>query len=169
MESTGRPQDDTQRTQGSKSATAMGGDDAPGLLIEDHERVKGLFEQYESAERAQKQAIARQICQELKIHAQIEEEIFYPAARQAIDDEELVDEAVEEHSEAKRMIAAIEAAGGDEGEIESTVLELREAIEHHVEEEEGELFPEVRAAGVDLGPLGEQLAERKRQLKTSGL
>lgn len=161
----------TERPQGGKqdgTAAAMG-DEAIGLLIADHERVRELFEQYEGAERAQKQAIARQICQELKVHAQIEEEIFYPAARRAIDDEDLVDEAIEEHAEAKRLIASIEAAGGDEGETETQVLELRDAIDHHVEEEEGELFPQVRAAGVDLSEIGEQLTERKRQLKSSGL
>jgi iron-sulfur cluster repair protein YtfE (RIC family) len=151
------------------SAAMMAGNDALGLLIEDHERVRQLFEQFEGADAPRKRALAHQICQELKIHAQIEEEIFYPAARQALDDEDVVDEAVEEHAEAKQLIARLEAAGADEAEVESTVLELREAIEHHVDEEEGEMFPQVRGTGADLMALGEQLAERKRQLKTSGL
>jgi iron-sulfur cluster repair protein YtfE (RIC family) len=156
-------------TPAESSAAMMAGGDALGLLIEDHERVRQLFEQFDDADRPQKRALAHQICQELKIHAQIEEEIFYPATRQALDDEDLVDEAVEEHAEAKQLIARLEAAGADEAEVEATVLELREAIEHHVDEEEGEMFPQVRAAGVDLLALGEQLADRKRQLKTSGL
>lgn len=162
----------TDQQQGgvqSSSAAMMAGSDALGLLIEDHERVRQLFEQFEGADRPGKRALAHQICQELKIHAQIEEEIFYPAARQALDDEDLVDEAVEEHAEAKQLIARIEAAGADEAEVETTVLELREAIEHHVDEEEGEMFPQVRSTGVDLVALGGQLADRKRQLKTSGL
>jgi hemerythrin superfamily protein len=146
------------------------GDDALGLLIADHERVQALFERFaqESAPQ-QKQALAREVCQELKIHAQIEEEIFYPEARRAIDDGELVDEAVQEHAEAKDLIAEIEAAGHDAAEVDGRMHELRSAIEHHVAEEEGELFPQVRAGGVDLLALGERLAERKRQLKTSGL
>ena len=151
------------------AAAAMAGDDALGLLIEDHERVRQLFERFDDADSPQKRALAHQICQELKIHAQIEEEIFYPAARQQLDDEDLVDEAVQEHAEAKQLIAQIEAAGADEAEIETTVRELREAIEHHVEEEEAEMFPAMRAAGTDLVSLGEQLAERKRHLKASGL
>jgi iron-sulfur cluster repair protein YtfE (RIC family) len=165
MEGTDTPQGGTQ----SSAAAMMAGGDALGLLIEDHERVQQLFEEYDGADATRKRALAHLICQELKIHAQIEEEIFYPAARNAIDDEDLVDEAVEEHAEAKQTIAEIEAAGGDAPSVDELIAQLREAIEHHVEEEEDELFPQVRAAGVDLMGIGERLAERKRQLKTSGL
>ncbi len=154
---------------GRPAAAMMAGDDALGLLIEDHERVRQLFEQFEGAGRPQRRALAHQLCQELKIHAQIEEEILYPTVRQSLDDEDLVDEAVQEHAEARQLIARLEAAGADEADVEATVLELREAIEHHVEEEEAEMFPAMRATGADLVALGEQLAERKRQLKTSGL
>jgi iron-sulfur cluster repair protein YtfE (RIC family) len=164
MERSDTPQGGTQ-----SSAAMLGGSDALGLLIEDHERVQQLFEQYDDADPARKRALAHLICQELKVHAQIEEEIFYPAARNAIDDEDLVDEAVEEHAEAKQTIAELEAAGGDASSVDELVARLRAAIEHHVEEEEDELFPQVRAAGVDLMGVGERLAERKRQLKTSGL
>jgi iron-sulfur cluster repair protein YtfE (RIC family) len=163
MERTDIPQGGTQ------GSAMLAGSDALGLLIEDHERAQGLFDEYADADASRKRALAHQLCQELKIHAQIEEEIFYPEARNAIDDEDIVDEGLEEHAEAKQMIAEIEAAGNDAASVDELVARLREAVEHHVEEEEGELFPQVRAAGVDLMSVGERLAERKRQLKTSGL
>lgn len=154
--------------QGGASA-GFAGTDALSILKNDHERVKQLFEDYGSADAQRKGAVARLICQELKVHAQIEEEILYPTARNAIEDTDLVDEAVEEHAEAKQLIAQIEAAGNDSSEIDGHVEELREAIEHHVEEEETEMFPELRSAGLDLEKIGAQLAERKRELKSSGL
>lgn len=147
----------------------LGGTDALSILKNDHDRVKQLFDDFEGADAPRRSAIARQICQELKVHAQIEEEILYPTARNAIEDADLVDEAVEEHAEAKQLIAQIEAAGGDMQEIQGRVEELREAIEHHVEEEETEMFPELRSAGLDLAKIGEQLTERKRELKSGGL
>jgi len=154
---------------GASMRAAMAGGDAVGLLTGDHERVSDLFDAFDDASTGDKTALARQICQELKIHAQIEEEIFYPAAREAIDEEDLVDDAIEEHAEAKQLIAQIEAVGSRGDELEELVQQLREAIEHHVEEEEAELFPQVRSAGVDLLGLGTQLSERKRQLMSSGL
>ena len=155
--------------QGASMRSAIAGGDAIGLLTADHERVSEMFDRFDEADEGDRMAIARQICQELKIHAQIEEEIFYPAAREAIDEEELVDEAVEEHAEAKELIAQIEASGSRGSDVEELVQQLREAIEHHVEEEESELFPDVRSAGVDLLGIGTQLSERKQQLMSSGL
>lgn len=155
--------------QGTSPGSILAGDDALGALIADHERVTQLFDQFEESEPPMKAALARQICQELKVHAQVEEEFFYPAARDAIEDVELIDEALEEHSEAKQLIARIEASGADPEALENLVLQLRDAIDHHVEEEESEVFPQVRASGIDLVQLGVQLVERKRQLKTSGL
>jgi hemerythrin superfamily protein len=151
------------------TSAQFGGADALSILKNDHDRVKQLFEEFDGADAPRRNAIARQICQELKVHAQIEEEILYPTARNAIDDADLVDEAVEEHAEAKQLIAQIEASGGDVREVEGRVQDLREAIEHHVEEEETELFPELRSAGLDLAKIGEQLTERKRELKSGGL
>lgn len=162
-----------ERTEGTspQSGTGAGfaGTDALTILKNDHDRVKQLFEDFDGADAQRKPAIARTICQELKVHAQIEEEILYPTARNAIDEVDLVDEAVEEHAEAKQLIAEIEAAGSDAREIDGRVEELREAIDHHVEEEETEMFPELRSAGLDLEKLGAQLTERKRELKSGGL
>jgi len=163
-----------ERTEGTSpqqggAGAGFGGTDALSILKNDHDRVKQLFEDFDGADTQRKGAIARLICQELKVHAQIEEEILYPTARNAIEDMDLVDEAVEEHAEAKQLIAQIEAAGGDTSEIDGRVAELREAIEHHVEEEETEMFPELRSAGLDLEKIGTQLTERKRELKSGGM
>lgn len=162
-----------ERTEGTSpqqgSGAGSAGTDALSILTNDHDRVKQLFEDYDGADAQRKGAVARLICQELKVHAQIEEEILYPTARNTIEETDLVDEAVEEHAEAKQLIAQIEAAGGDSREIDGRVEELRAAIEHHVEEEETEMFPELRSAGLDLEKLGAQLTERKRELKSGGL
>ena len=141
--------------------------DALKLLAEDHRKVEGLFEQFEKASgKSRKEKIAREICTELKVHAQIEEEIFYPALRGKIKDDDL-DEAYVEHDGAKVLINDIEAGGADEQFFEAKVKVLQEQIEHHVKEEEkqhGNIFQQARAAEVDLEALGEQLVARKAEL-----
>jgi hemerythrin superfamily protein len=146
---------------------SQGRQDATHLLREDHRKVEGLFEQYEKAGGdGRKEKIARQICTELKIHSMIEEEIFYPALRGKIDEDDL-DEAYVEHDGAKALINEIEAGGPDEEFYDAKVKVLQEQIEHHVEEEEkirGNIFQQARAAEVDLEALGEQMAARKAEL-----
>lgn len=150
--------------------------DAIMLLRSDHEEVKGLFKQFEETEgREQKQAIAEQICTELKIHSMIEEEIFYPALRGEIDDD-MLDEAVVEHDGAKVLINDIMNGGADEEFYDAKVTVLQEQIEHHVEEEEepGEgMFAQARKTDVDLKALLEPMMARKQELtaqaETSGL
>jgi len=141
--------------------------DATHLLMEDHRKVEGLFEQYEKAGGdGRKEKIARQICTELKVHSMIEEEIFYPALRGKISDDDL-DEAYVEHDGAKVLINEIEAGGPDDDFYDAKVKVLQEQIEHHVEEEEkarGNLFQQARAADVDLEALGRRMAERKEEL-----
>ena len=141
--------------------------DATHLLAEDHRKVEGLFEQFEKAGGdGRKEKIARQICTELKIHSTIEEEIFYPALRGKISDDDL-DEAYVEHDGAKALINEIEAGGPDEEYYDAKVKVLKEQIEHHVEEEEksrGNLFQQARAADVDLEALGRQMAARREEL-----
>ena len=141
--------------------------DAIRLLTEDHREVEALFEQFEKASGdGRKEKIARQICTELKVHAMIEEEIFYPALRGKIDDDDL-DEAVVEHDGAKVLINDIEAGGPDDGFYEAKVKVLQEQIEHHVKEEEkqhGNIFSQARKTDVDLEALGEQMAARKAEL-----
>ena len=139
--------------------------DAISLLEADHRQVEGLFDQYEAAtDDAEKGAIAAQICLALKVHAQIEEELFYPPAREKTGDTDLVDEAVVEHMGAKTLIAQIEAMKPGQPLYDAKVKVLSEQIRHHVEEEESELFPEVRETRIDLGALGARLAKRKAEL-----
>jgi Hemerythrin HHE cation binding domain len=141
--------------------------DATHLLTEDHRKVEGLFEQFEKAGGGgRKEQIARQICTELKVHSMIEEEIFYPALRGKISDEDL-DEAYVEHDGAKLLINEIEGGFADEDFYDAKVKVLKEQIEHHVEEEEkirGNIFQQARAADVDLEALGEAMAARKAEL-----
>ncbi len=144
--------------------------DAIGLLATDHREVHRLFEDYQDlvdgdAEGAERQTLAERICTMLTAHATIEEEIFYPAARQALDeDEDLLDEAEVEHASAKDLIAQIRAMGPDDDLYDAKVTVLGEYVDHHVQEEENEMFPKCEQADMDLDALGERLAARKQEL-----
>ena len=142
--------------------------DAVALLKQDHRTVEDLFASFEKASGdGKKERIARQICTELTIHAQIEEEIFYPACEGKVE-EDLLKEAYVEHDGAKVLIAAIEAGGPNDDFYDAKVTVLQEQIEHHVEEEEKRmegLFAQARKAGVDMDELGAKLAARKEELK----
>lgn len=144
------------------------GIDAIALLTEDHDNVKAMFEQYEGLgdrAMASKKKLATQICTELTKHATAEEEIFYPAVRAAgKEQEELVDEATVEHASAKDLIAQIMEMEASEDLFDAKVKVLSEMIEHHVKEEEEEMFPKARKAGLDLEALGRQIAERKAEI-----
>ena len=148
--------------------------DACELLDADHLAVKHLFVEYarlamaapqESA--GERAALAQRICAELTVHAQIEEEIFYPALRDAAPDAgALLDEAQAEHQEAKQLIAQIEALGPADAQMDDLVAKLAQAIEHHVKEERTQLFPKARSApGLDLAALGDQLRERQQAVQ----
>ncbi|HYF22073.1 MAG TPA: hemerythrin domain-containing protein, partial [Caulobacteraceae bacterium] len=118
------------------------------LLKQDHRDVERLFEQFEKAENEnEKMAIAERICLMLQVHTQLEEELFYPAIRGKIEDD-MVDEAVVEHGSAKQLMEQIQAAEAGDEMFEAQVKVLQEQIEHHVEEEEQEMFPEVEKSGV---------------------
>lgn len=142
--------------------------DATHILSSDHRTVEDLFEKYENASGTdRKREIAEKICTELKIHAQIEEEIFYPALEGKID-EDLLKEAYVEHDGAKVLINQIAEGGPDEEFYDARVTVLKEQIEHHVDEEEKQrdnMFQQARAADVDLHALGEKLIARKEELK----
>lgn len=143
--------------------------DAIAMLIADHKKVKGIFKQYESLMKSdgtesEKAALAMLVCNELKIHAQLEEEIFYPAVREAIDNPDLMDEAEVEHAGAKTLIEQLEAMQPSDDLYDAKMIVLGEQIEHHVIEEEGEMFPEARRAKVDMAALGIEMAERKTEL-----
>ena len=137
------------------------------LLSADHREVEDLFEQFEKADsNARKEKIARQICTELKVHAMIEEELFYPALRGKISDDDL-DEAIVEHDGAKVLINDIEAASASDDFYDAKVKVLQEEIEHHVKEEEKQqdnIFTRARKTDVDLDALGEQMLARKMEL-----
>lgn len=142
--------------------------DAVALLKEDHRTVEELFAQFEKASgEGRKQKLATEICTELSIHAQIEEEIFYPACEGKVE-EDLLKEAFVEHDGAKVLIAEIIAGEPSDEFYDSKVKVLQEQIEHHVEEEEKRmegLFSQARSAGLDMDALGEQLRARKQELK----
>ena len=140
--------------------------DAIQLLKSDHRTVEDLFEEFESAKGGKsKQRIANQICMELIVHAQIEEEIFYPAVKDAVE-EEIYTEAHVEHDGAKMLIAEILDGDPDDEFYDANVKVLSEMIKHHVKEEEQRdgMFAQAKQGDVDLVAVGEQLAERKMDL-----
>lgn len=157
----------TTRTTPKNTAGSGKGVDAITLLTEDHDNVKAMFEQYEGlGDRAQasKKKLAMQICSELIKHATAEEEIFYPAVLAATKDDDMVDEATVEHASAKDLIAQIMEMEPSEDLFDAKVKVLSELIEHHVKEEEEEMFQKAKKAGLDLDMLGQQIAERKAEI-----
>ncbi|MDN3923276.1 hemerythrin domain-containing protein [Roseateles violae] len=163
----------TSAKAGSKSKSGKAtpaGDDAITLLKGDHKEVKAMFKSYQKlvddeADGDEKQSLAEQICAALSAHASVEEEIFYPAAREVLgDDADLVDEADVEHGSAKDLIAQIQAASPEDDHYDAKVKVLGEYIDHHVKEEEGEMFPRVAKSDLDLDSLGEEMAARKDEL-----
>jgi hemerythrin superfamily protein len=146
--------------------------DACDLLDADHKAVKKMFKEYEELTNSRgrsvpqkKMDLARQICQELTVHAQIEEEIFYPALRAAIKDTDLIAEAEVEHASAKDLIAQIQGMGEADEMFDAKVTVLGEYIDHHVKEERNEIFPKARAARkLDLVSMRDDLQARKDEL-----
>lgn len=141
--------------------------DAVGLLTKDHKDVKTMFEQFEGLtdrSKASKKKLADQICNALTVHTQLEEKIFYPAVRKAINDEAMMDEALVEHASAKELIAQIEGMQADDDLYDAKVKVLSEQIEHHVREEEDEMFPKVRKTSLDLNALAEEMMALKQQI-----
>lgn len=145
-----------------------GKDDAIALLVDDHRNVKALFKQFEElkegdADDEEKAQLVQEICVELTLHALLEEEIFYPAVRKAIDDDDMMDEAEVEHSGAKALIVDLMTGKPGAEQFEAKVTVLGEYIDHHVKEEENEMFPKARKA-VDTQALGRKMAARKAAL-----
>lgn len=141
--------------------------DAISLLIKDHKDVKEMFEQFDGLSdrsKATKKKVADQICQALTVHTQLEEKIFYPAVREAISDEDLMDEALVEHASAKKLIEQIQGMEADDDLYDAKVKVLSEQVEHHVREEEDEMFPKVRKTNLDVNALGEKMMSLKQQL-----
>lgn len=151
--------------EGKPKLSAAAGADAVALLEADHREVERLFAEFEKATGdAQKRDLAIAICVALKVHARLEEELFYPAAYEVLADKSLIAEAQVEHASAKGLIAQIEAGAPGEAFFDARVTVLAEYIDHHVAEEEEEIFPQCRKSKLDLATLGAIMALRKQEL-----
>lgn len=137
------------------------------LLMHDHRKVKALFLEYEartSRSAVQKKALARTICHALAVHAQLEEEIFYPAAGAAIEGDNLFDEVLIHHASAKELIAQIESMDPGDKLYDTKMHVLSGLIAHHIAKEEGQIFPIIRASCLDLVAIGEDMAAFKDEI-----
>lgn len=143
-------------------------DDLLGMLKEDHERVQAMFEEFDSLDLEEDQEtaqmLAEQACAELEIHAQIEEELFYPALRAQIEDTDLIDEAEVEHNSARDLIEQLKQLAPDDPKYVATFKVLGEYTNHHIEEEENELFKHAKKAKIDWAEVAEQARTRKEEL-----
>jgi hemerythrin superfamily protein len=144
--------------------------DAVGMLIADHKKVQKAFKDFEKLKKGGskrgKSDIVRQTCADLTVHTTIEEEIFYPAARKAIKDMDLMDEAAVEHAGAKELIAELESMQPGDDLYDAKFTVLGESVNHHIREEQNEMFPKVRKTKLDLNALGEQMAQRRAELES---
>ena len=147
--------------------------DAITLLKDDHTQVKELFAEFKRFQEEEtegveelKQDLMEEVCRMLTVHAQIEEEVFYPAVRKALPDEEdLLNEAEVEHAGAKDLIAQIEAGNAEDPMTCARFIVLSEQIDHHVKEEQDEMFPKVKKSSMDLATVGRKLQARKEELE----
>ena len=151
-----------------RSTAAATGDkvaDATDLLQRDHRQVEGWFQACQSlSDEEQKAELIEKICMALKVHAQMEEEIFYPRFRAETDEQGLVQEAIDEHAEVKRLIAEIEQRQAQGQDCTEQLEAMRQAVMHHVQEEESEMFTKARNTDIDLFALGAELATRRSEL-----
>ena len=158
----------SRTTAANRSSAANKSADAIAMLKADHDKVKKLFKEFERMHNAQSdeeaEQLATQICNELTVHAKLEEEIFYPEVRAAIDDEDLIDEAEVEHASAKELIAQIESARSGDDKFAAKVMVLGEYVNHHIKEEQDEIFPKAKKAKVDMKAMASRLASRKEEL-----
>lgn len=139
--------------------------DAIALLKADHEAVSQLFSMYEKARSVKdKQTLVAEICLALAVHIQIEEEIFYPAVADALQDKMIVPEAMVEHAGVKDLIAQIDGVDHGGKMYDAKVKVLSEYVKHHVKEEHTDMFPKVKASSLDTVKLGERMAARQDEL-----
>jgi hemerythrin superfamily protein len=140
--------------------------DAIAILRADHTLVSGLFAEYEMTRSVpKKKALVSQICTELSVHAQVEEEIFYPAVKAALRDKELVPEATVEHATLKELIGQVEGREPDGEMFDAKIKVMSEYVKHHVKEEQNEMFPKARATKLNMAELGARMLARKEELK----
>lgn len=141
--------------------------DAIDLLKQDHDLVEKAFKDFEKMDRQDAEACRRlieRVCGELTLHTMLEEEIFYPSVREAIEDEDLMSEAAVEHETARMLIEQLQNMGPDDPNYYATFTVLGEYVRHHIQEEQAEMFPAARKAGLDLASLAERMQARKDEL-----
>lgn len=142
--------------------------DAIDMLKQDHDKVEKAFKEFEKMDRQEAescQQLIRSVCEDLKVHTTLEEEIFYPAVREAIADEDLMNEAAVEHETARMLIDQLENMAPDDPNYFATFTVLGEYVKHHIKEEQGEMFPAAKKAKVDLEALGERMRARKEEFQ----
>lgn len=155
----------TAASKKTKSGKLPKAPDATTLLRADHKLVSGLFADYEKTRSsAKKKQLVAKICTELSVHAQVEEEIFYPAVKLALKDRELIPEATVEHATLKDLIAQVEGMEPEGEMFDARIKVMCEYVEHHVKEEQNEMFPKAKSTGLDMVELGARLSERKAEL-----
>ena len=158
----------TTATQKTTPASTPKAQEATAMLRADHKHVSSLFELYEAARSpAKKKDLVASICTELSVHAQVEEEIFYPAVKQALKDHQLVPEASVEHATLKDLIAQVKGIEPDGEMFDAKIKVLSEYVKHHVKEEQEEMFPKARETNLDMVALGAKMATRKEELLAS--
>ena len=139
--------------------------DAVAMLKADHKKVSALFDQFEKTRAAsKKKELVAQICQELTVHTQLEEEIFYPAVKAALKDKEMIPEAQVEHASLKELIAQVKDRGPDGEMFDAKIKVMSEYTKHHVKEEQNEMFPAAKKTRLDMLDLGARIAARKEEL-----
>ena len=137
------------------------------MLKQDHDKVQKAFKDFDKLDREDMDAVralAMQACGDLKVHTALEEEIFYPALRDAIDDEDILNEAAVEHETAKMLIEQLENMQEDDPNFHATFTVLGEYVRHHIKEEEGEMFAAAKKSDLDFDDLAERMRQRKDEL-----
>lgn len=159
------PQSQKPTARDARRARSKTAPDAIAMLRADHARVSEMFERFEKAKGSEKKAkLVESICAELKLHARLEEKIFYPEVRRAIGQDDLMDEATVEHQSVKDLIKQLEAMAPDDELYDAKVTVLGEYVKHHVKEEQTEMFPKVKKSELDLKALGARMTEEKKRL-----
>lgn len=137
------------------------------MLKEDHDKVKKAFKEFEKMDREDTetmQELVQKVCEDLKVHTTLEEEIFYPAVREAIEDEDVMNEAQVEHETAKMLIEQLENMGPDDPNFHATFTVLGDYVNHHIAEEEGEMLPQAKKTDLDFEDLAQRMKARRNEL-----
>ena len=134
------------------------------MLKEDHAKVQALFEDFQSADGRKKTEIAVTAIFELEVHADLEEKVIYPAIREELEEDDLMNEAVEEHHLVHVLIKELKKLKPKDARFQAKFTVLGELVKHHIEEEEGEILPKAEKSGIDWAALEVKVMERKEKL-----